>query len=380
MKERFEEARGALGEGPSASRRALQRARLLGTSPPREAPWRWAWMPALAAVALAVGLWWTSTSDQVRLGDTVEALLEPSVLRFAKGTTVTVTTGSSVRVERLDESQVDVVVMNGRIAAEVTKGTGRVWRYHAGPWVVKVVGTKLGVAWNEPSQVVEVDVSEGVVEVSRDGEAPVLVRAGEALRRGQASEAKVPTPEEGPQVIVPRPPAPAPVVKSRVVPRFDAGVVAPRREGWRRLLEQGHRALAVERAEEDNVMGDVNELTDDDALLLADAARLERHQSLAYQLLTVVSQRGGGPSAEALFLLGRMQVDGHELAGARTSLSASLRLAPDGPFSEQARGRLLELLMELGDADAASSVAADYLERSPNGPWAGLARRVRSHP
>jgi hypothetical protein len=377
MKERFQEARDALGEGPSPARRSLQRARLLTTRPAGGArvPARW-WFPALAIVLVAVGL---TTRERVRTGQTVEAGVEPSVLHFARGTTVTVSAGSSAYVQRVDDAQVDIVVTSGRIDAEVSKGTGRVWRYLAGPWVVRVVGTKLAVVWNAPSQVVDVDVSEGVVEVSREGQPPVLVHAGESLRRGpQAPVVTEPAPQHAlpPQVVTPA----APVMKSRVAPPTSAKVTPSAPPGWRALLEQGQRSLAVQRAEEQNVMGEVESLNDGEALLLANAARLERHQSLAYQLLTVVSQRGGDHAAEALFLTGRMQLDAHELAAARASLTGSLRLAPEGPFSEQARGRLLELLMEMHDAEAASSVAHDYLERTPHGPWAGLARQVRSQP
>jgi hypothetical protein len=116
--------------------------------------------------------------------------------------------------------------------------------------------------------------------------------------------------------------------------------------------------------------------SDDDALALADAARLERRVEVARVLLMAVLARGGRDAAEAAFLLGRLSADAQDAGAARAFFERSLALSATGPFSEQARGRLLEALLELQALDDARRVAREYLVLHPSGAWAALARKL----
>jgi outer membrane protein assembly factor BamD (BamD/ComL family) len=53
-----------------------------------------------------------------------------------------------------------------------------------------------------------------------------------------------------------------------------------------------------------------------------------------------------------------------------------LRSARNPPLAEEAAGRLVEIYDQKGDTEAAARAAKGYLARHPDGPRAGLARKV----
>jgi hypothetical protein len=148
------------------------------------------------------------------------------------------------------------------------------------------------------------------------------------------------------------------------------------RPAWQTLLRAGHRPEGLDAAKAVGVLESLDELSDGDALLLSDAARLEGRLELARPLLTQVVDRHGPDAAEAAFLLGRLEHDAHRAPAARAAFERSVSLSADGAFAEQSQGRLLEVLLELDDRAAARAVAEGYLVRHPEGAWAGLARRA----
>lgn len=382
MKE-FDAARKALGDGPGPAKRAMQRARLLRGVPPVPSRRVTRWALAGSAVLVAgVVFVLVRTGDRVQPGTQLTAGRSARVLRFAQGSVVTLGPGSSAHVNRLDAREVELVLASGRVDAEVTKGTGRTWRYHAGPWAVRVVGTTLHVQWEPARQALEVGVTEGAVEVSREGQPPVMVRAGELLRREPEAGARAPaTPvvevvpgAPVPVLVPPRSPEPEP----EPGPRSQPVVEGPRAPSWRELLGSGRRREAIERAEADDVLGQLNLLGDDEALLLADAARLEQRVGAARKLLGLVLLRLGPDAAEAAFLLGRLDADAHAPDTARRYFTQAVALAPAGPFAEQSRGRLLEALLDLQDVAGAKQAARDYLANHANGAWANLAKKVET--
>lgn len=408
-RERWGEARRVLGEGPRGTKAAWQRARVLsdwerrrGRRPLRALGWGLG-VAAAAAALLVFFLPRPVVRDDdgpIAVGAPLLASA-PRVLRFSEGSQVTLAPATRAHLDTVNERQVDLVLEEGLLEASVAKGTGRTWRYRAGPWTVRVVGTRLTIRWTPASAAVEVSVSEGAVEVSGPGLAsPVLVRAGQRLTRATPP----PLPEEELQVEMdapvvaaasredagddgagpPRGPTPAPLPRQR---RVDcAGGDCARREAeqgeapWRPLLATGRRREALAAAA--GALSTPGALAEADALALGDAARLERDLPLARRLFGALLAREGGATvspelgAEAAFLLGRLETDARQLPAAVAAFRRSLALAPSGSSSEQARGRLLEALLELDDGAGAAAIAAESLHHHPAGAWAGLARRV----
>jgi hypothetical protein len=380
----FEAERRSLGEGPSESRRALQRVRLLREARPL-ARQRWVLIALATMVAVTVAAfalrprqteWVTERGASVVVGSLIVAETARE-LEFSDGSNVTLESGSKLLVEAVDEQHVEVRLEEGHLDAHVMKGTGRTWRYRAGPWTVRVVGTRLAITWTPSREALEVSVSEGAVEVSGPSGAPVLVHAGESISRSPPA----PQPRVEAPVIAPPPQESSPKKKLTVV-QATPPVVEQLPEApppappvtWRELLAQGQRAQALEDATARGVFAGA--LDDADALVLADAARLERRVDLAQVLLARVLERGGPNAAEASFLLGRFELEAHRARAAQEFFSRSLSLAPRGAFAEQSRGRLLEVLLELRDVPAARLAAKDYLVHHPGGAWEQLATRL----
>lgn len=358
--------RGGLGDGPLGATRARQRAALLARR--RTVRARWLWVPAVVVVAWSV----------VMLREPSPQPLEPGWLApqtaFPEGSVVRMAPGSALHLDDWSEERADLTLTHGDFDAEIAKNTGRTWRMHAGRFTIRVVGTGFHVHY-EPDQHFEVRVTEGVVEVTSPDGASELLHAGQSFHRSLAAppSAPPPTPVEVPA------PKPVPRVAPVKKPTVEAAPVPPPASvpdevppDWHALLGEGHRAEALEvaRAFIDGP------LTDDELLRLADAARLERDDALARSLLSRVSERGGAASAEAAFLLGRLNADVHALREARAAFERSIVLSAQGPFSEQARGRLMEVLLELQDLPAARAAAHAYLQFHPAGAWSSLAQRV----
>jgi hypothetical protein len=372
----FEEAHRALHDGPSAARRNLQRARLLRSlaSPRPITRVRLALATCALVAASALAAWWVRTDNPHIDDDDGPVELHTSLvatssreLRFSEGSRVTMEPGTEAFVSLLTASQVDVTLERGRLDAAVQKRTGRTWRYHAGPYTVRVLGTRLSIDWRPAKGVIEVAVSEGSVEVSGP-EGAAVVRSGQSLRRVSA----LLSPAQSAQPPV----APAPALAHPAVALPPAAPATTAQPGWQELLRAGRRAAALEAALGDDLAG----LNDADALELADAARLERHTSTARQLLSQVLGHQRRDAAEAAFLLGRIESDAHQLPAARRYFTQAATLSPEGPFVEQARGRLLEVLLELDAVGEARGAARDYLAHHPQGAWADLAKKVDTQP
>ncbi|MDP1821696.1 MAG: FecR domain-containing protein [Archangium sp.] len=386
----FDPARRSLGNGPSDGRRSLQRVRLL-RGQPRPSARKVAVPLGLGALALAGALGFVLLRPAAVLVRDGAGPIEPGTLlvadgprelAFSDGSQVLLQGGSAARLEAVDPDRVELVLERGHLEAHVMKGTGRTWRYRAGPWAVRVVGTRLSIDWRPERAAVEVSVTEGAVEVSGPRGATVLVRAGESLQRSlQASAAPQP---EAPTLV--GEPQAAPDDLRREAPRGPRRDPAPApppvpeareaRASWKELLARGLRAQALEEANAQGVFA--ASLEDADALTLADAARLERRSDLAQLLLARVVERAGPDAPEAAFLLGRLELDAHRVEVAQDLFHRSVELAPEGPFAEQARGRLLELLLDKRDLPAAREMAREYLEHHPGGAWAQLALRLEA--
>ena len=77
---------------------------------------------------------------------------------------------------------------------------------------------------------------------------------------------------------------------------------------------------------------------------------------------------------DAAFFLGRIAED--EGTGASEWYDRYLSESSDGAYASQALGRKMMLAYKQRGAQAAQSLAADYLGRYPNGSYAGTAKKI----
>ena len=114
-------------------------------------------------------------------------------------------------------------------------------------------------------------------------------------------------------------------------------------------------------------------------LSLADAARLSGETSRAVEALLMLRQRfpASTSAATAAFSLGRLAFEKRgAYAEAARWFATYLNEQPQGPLMGDAIGRLMEARDRAGDRPAARRDAERYLQRFPEGPYAGTARVI----
>ena len=303
----------------------------------------------------------------------------PLPLRFSDGSVLVFQPGAQTRVARLTDSGAELVLDSGRLVADVRHTGEARWSVVAGPFKVRVTGTRFGAEWSPASGKLAVEMFEGAVVV----EGPSLGR-GLALRGGESLEvgvslpavvtrtrpAPVAPPELAPSVSPPPSPSAAPEPAVAATPRALAA--------WSELATSGRYAEALAAAEREGFSHLCRQLDADGLLALGDAARYASSPLRARQAFAALVRRFSHDqrSHDALFALGRLEFEAGAPAAAARWFERYLATARNPPLGEEAAGRLVEIYERAGDGEAAVRAARVYLERHPDGLRAGLARKV----
>jgi TolA-binding protein len=347
-----------------------------------------------AAVAAAVVVWWRlPISFQVdsdagpaavagTAGDLIEAnAVVPTAVRFSEGSSIVLERGGRLRVLSLHSEGARVLVEKGAadVAIAHRRAPGK-WRFEAGPVTVDVTGTRFRVDWNPEDRSFGIDLKEGSVIVGGDClGTPRRVQRGDNLRVqcGPAVKlAKVEAPSALPILEEKGSPARAKAVARREAREARASDEAG---DWRALVAAGHYSEAVRAAERvgwSRVCRSANAV---ELLALADAARLSGETARAVEALTILRQRfpGSTSAATGAFSLGRLAFERRgAYAEAARWFATYLDEQPRGPLMGDAVGRLMEARQRSGDLPAARRDAERYLQRFPEGPYAGTARAI----
>jgi TolA-binding protein len=148
---------------------------------------------------------------------------------------------------------------------------------------------------------------------------------------------------------------------------------------WRALVAAGHYAEAVRAAERVGWTRVCRTANAVELLSLADAARLSGETSRAVEALVTLRQRfpASTSAATGAFSLGRLAFEKRgAYAEAARWFATYLNEQPQGPLMGDAIGRLMEARDRAGDRAAARRDAERYLQRFPEGPYAGTARVI----
>jgi TolA-binding protein len=298
---------------------------------------------------------------------------------FSDGTRITLGPKGRARVAETTANGARVVLEQGSLDAAVVHREGTAWSFLAGPYEVRVTGTRFTVTWDPASQDLEIAMHDGAVLLLGPAMgAGLAVRGGETVRiTAESAEER----QEPPSGVDPggapsspgAPPTPAPKGSA------SAGAAAEPGPTWQELAGAGKYREAMARIDEDGFSSVSARCDGKDLLLLADVARLSGRGDRASEALLSVRKRfaGASESATAAFLLGRLAFDGrHDLGEAERWFTIYLREQPGGDFASLAEGRLLEIAIQRGDHDRAQEAAKRYLERYPSGPHAAKARSV----
>lgn len=332
-------------------------------------------------------------------------------LRFADGSSLTFRAGASGRMRRLGGDGAEVFLEQGRVEAHVVHTPSTLWLVHAGPYRVRVTGTRFEVVWLAAR--LDVSLFEGSVVI--DG---AVLGAGVPLHAGQrlsvdrgvvrtdplaADEASHPTTVAlVPPAVAARPEPSAPLAPQAppVASPPAAGVAAPHPMDAPAAATDSEAAPARMRVVDD---GDWLALAKhgayEEAFAAARRAGWSRlcHRLDAHRLLTLgdVARYAGARirarvafealvrrfprdplAADAVFSLGRLAFESEQSDRAARWFRRYVDDWPHGPLADQAVGRLVECAIHIHDAEAARGAARAYLARAPHGPHAQLARQI----
>lgn len=369
------------------------------------------WALSLVAACLGLVLGFVLLRPRQQLAFTVDGsagqaqtwLAAPAarsvLVEFSDGTQLMVDPLSRARVVDTDAHGASIALENGSLSANVVHTSHSAWQLIAGPFAVRVTGTRFDLRWDSASQRFSITVQEGSVGVAGSiVGAERAVRAGETLVASvaesrfdlingaqrlavQAGEAAAVPPIDGPAFGDPAlaPVAPAPSAQSGTEP---SSAEAPSKDpagGWRELAKQGDLRQAFAAADAHGFQSVCDSATPAELLLLGDAARVSGRADRATEALFTLRRRfpRDPRRAAAAFALGKVAFDQRRAyAQAAEWFSTCVREQPNGPLVREAWGRQIEALRNSGDGAGAQRTAREYLARYPDGPHADIARAV----
>ena len=324
-------------------------------------------------------------------------------LHFSEGSQVVLEPRTRVRVTGTTSHGAVMILEDGRARADIVHRSSADWRIFAGPYVVGVTGTSFDVGYDVKTQTFELKMYSGMVKVSGPGlGSPVEVRGTQrfVLSANATESAQEPNSASVHS-------EPEPNIDSTHSPKVDASAAAavlggPNKssgnnlvashvgsvsgaatantsgaESWTRLGARGQHHRIVELAEQQGLESATTTASRPDLFALGNAARFAGKSGLAVKVYRAVRERFSNSEEAngAAFFLGRLS-ESSDPAQAMGWYERYVAEAPTGAWVADALGRHLVLLNGTKGPASAQGAARDYLERFPNGPYAGFARKI----
>ncbi|HEX5655842.1 MAG TPA: FecR domain-containing protein [Polyangiales bacterium] len=325
----------------------------------------------VAACALGV-VWWPRDArvgtDSVWEGSVVASDDAPVEMTLAEGTHIQVEPRSEVKLLHSSQHAVQVRLGHGSARFQVAKKRTRRFSVDLGKVEVVVTGTQFRVTRRGSSSGdrVQVQVTEGSVEVHRDDGGLVTLHAGEHWSTTVA-------PQDGEREVEPSQvnndelDPPSELEESQPAQAEDETASldddeADHEVDHARARERAKQRRKRARAEAFN---DAGELLDQ-ANLARRAGRLDDAADLYEDL--VARYPKDRRASLAAFELGRLRMDSlRDMNGAVRALERALKIDAHGTFAEDALARLVLAQEARGDRQACSRARSRYLGRYPEG-------------
>jgi hypothetical protein len=315
---------------------------------------------------------------------------EHTQIKFSDGSEATLERGTEARITNITERGADVVLAHGSMRVHIAKKPQAAWKVAAGPYDVRVTGTAFDVSWSNQAQAFDLRMETGAVIVTGPLAASgIVLRAGQHLFGGVAEgrltvEGGSPSASPTPAVAAVEPVAP---LEPRSAPESEGAAPSPltpnaaphagaEAHTWTRQVAQGHFNAVLDEAEQRGLDRTLSGGSLEELAALADAARYAGRSAVAKRVLMAERQRfpSSGPARDAAFFLGRIAEESG--GGAVEWYERYVSESPRGAYASQAFGRKMMLLYKQRGTSAAGPVAAEYLSRYPNGPYAAAARKI----
>jgi TolA-binding protein len=305
-------------------------------------------------------------------------------IRFSDGSEAKLSRGSEASIKNLTEHGAEVVLTRGSMHVRIAKKPQATWKVAAGPYDVQVTGTAFDVSWSTQEQAFDLRMASGAVIVTGPlAMAGIPLKAGQHMFGGVAEgrltvEGETERVTAAPAAIEPAASAPPPAVAPPLAVTEQKAPAAATNgaHAWTRQVAQGHFAAVLEEAQHRGLDRTLSGGSLEELAALADAARYSGRSQIAKRVLLAERQRFAGSAAarDAAFFLGRIAEESG--GGAVEWYERYVAESPRGPYASQAFGRKMMLLYKQRGASAAKPVAAEYLSRYPNGPYAAAARKI----
>jgi TolA-binding protein len=323
-------------------------------------------------------------------GQTWSAPLREGRLEFSDGSNVVVKESGSVRVRELRSNGAVIELEHGSVKAHIAHRANTSWAFHAGPYVVAIVGTAFDMDWSDRGRTLSLIVEEGAVRVSGCSVSALKITTGQAMTlRCPAVELTQATSAAPPGNVTQAPETqerPIPSTSPRQEPAASASAAsppsasaAPAAPDWRALLAAGSLREAYAAADSVGFESECDHAAATELLELANAAAVAGRADRARVAWLTVRRRFPGTQAAAMsaYKLAALASDRAGASGdARAWLEVYLREAPSGGLAREALGRLLEIEVRTGNTASAKTRAEQYVRQYPDGPQAALARKV----
>ncbi len=312
---------------------------------------------------------------------------EPLALRFSEGSIVQLAPGARARVARTTTHGATVLIETGGAQVNVVHRPATDWTILAGPYTVHVTGTAFNLDFEAATQRFELKMQSGVVTVDGPGLThPVEVTSDQKFVHyvGDANfEKQDPRSTEAAAAEVANAAGEAaPETADAHRPVSSAKEAFSSREplvktGWAAEVARGEYASVLKKANEKGWAAVLEGANTQDLMAVANAARFLGRTEASREALDALRRRFKGSSAavSATYLLGRLT----ESSSSKEAINWYLqyeREAPNGPLIAEAVGRRLLLLQAAGDRSGTERLAREYVSRFPDGPYAGVARKI----
>jgi TolA-binding protein len=332
---------------------------------------------SLAAAGSAVVIGWSNpTLEYNVLGGTVEDRVirtdsQPATLSFSDDSYIQIEPHSTLSVNVVGSNKAVTRLSNGKLHVRVKHDARTDWRFLAGPYELRVVGTSFELAWDPSRERLSVVMYEGELLVSGPNERTRSLRAGEKLTLEKPISVAEQT-SPAPLVGSPAPVAPEPGKSDASASKAPSGSSL----SWSQLVAKGRFDEVVQAAEAMGIDAALQRRDASDLHALAQAARYAGHGELALRTWQIMRQRFAGQSvaSQAAFFLGRSFDEQGQGTLALKWLDVYLAEAPSGVYAADALGRKLSLVQRREGAERAKVVAREYLKRFPSGSYAKTAR------
>jgi ferric-dicitrate binding protein FerR (iron transport regulator) len=320
-------------------------------------------------------------------------------LEFSDGSRFELAPKATARLVALERNGARIELASGSMKVEVVPRAQTNFRLDAGPFGVRVTGTRFELSYSPERDAFELYLEEGQVELTGCvfGQGKKLA-AGQSVRascrkpavdvsygrprqapdslasttRATASEKKVPDGANAPRVAEAQ-------VAARVPPPVPSAPGKPADESWVALARTGAYDEAFSAARSKGFEAECTRADAATLALLADVARHARAPRQAEHALLTLRARfpKSNEAAVAAFTLGRLEFDDYRsYRRAASWFKTYLAERPSGGMTREALGRLMEASYRAKDLEGARDAASRYLRDYPSGPHAELASRV----